>query len=81
MDGRYEEVYYDREFENLMTFEQEFEGWEESLNSYPTDMLILDKTTPVYKTMEKHNNWVKIYEGDFQMSKNLRQPPAGKEVI
>lgn len=77
MDGRYEEVYNDKEFDKLMTFEQKKEGWESVLKDYPTDILLMEKTIPIYETMEKHKDWVKIYEGNlcgvFVKKKNAKK--------
>ncbi len=65
IDGRYEEVYDDKEFDNLMAFERGQDEWENVLKNYPTEILLLQKTIPVYKTIEKLNDWVKIYEGNL----------------
>lgn len=63
MDGRYEEVYYDREFEKLMKYELAESGWDEILNEYPTDILMPDKTVPVYSFIQKNPDWTEIFEG------------------
>lgn len=63
MDGRYEEVYYDREFDKLMKYELVEEGWDEVLNEYPTEILMPDKTVPVYEVLQKHPDWKEIFEG------------------
>lgn len=65
MDGRYEEVYNDKEFDNLMNFEQEINDWKAVIKDYPTEILLLNKKVPVYRTMEKHKDWTKIYEGNL----------------
>ncbi len=63
MDGRYEVVYYDKEFDNLMNFEKKENDWQAVLRDYPTEVLLMEKTIPVYNELEKLPNWVKIYEG------------------
>lgn len=77
MDGRYEEVYYDREFDNLMNFEKIENDWQAVLRDYPTEILLIQKTIPVYPTLKKLSDWVKIYEGNlcgvFIKKKNLKK--------
>ena len=63
MDGRYEEVYNDEEFDNLLKFEQVEENWKSVLEKYPTEILMPDKKLPVYEQLLKSNAWVNIYEG------------------
>lgn len=63
MDGRYEVVYYDEEFDHLMNFEKKENDWQYVLKAYPTDVLLLDKTIPVYETLKKLPDWVNVYEG------------------
>ena len=65
MDGRYEVVYNDKEFDNLMNFEKKENDWQTVLRDYPTEILLMEKTIPIYETLEKLPNWVKIYEGDL----------------
>lgn len=64
MDGRYEEVYNDREFNNLMNFEKTENDWQAVLRDYPTEILLLNKDIPVYSVLNKMKDWVKIYEGE-----------------
>lgn len=64
MDGRYEEVYYDREFNNLMKFEKVEEDWKSFFKTYPTEILLIQKTVPVYSELNKLPDWIKIYEGN-----------------
>ena len=65
MDGRYEEVYEDKEFNNLMNFGKMENDWKAVIRDYPTEILLLEKHIPIYKTIEKSINWVKIYEGNI----------------
>lgn len=64
MDGRYEEVYYDKEFDNLMNFEQMQGDWLSVLRDYPTEIIMLQKDTPVYEILGQLTGWEKIYEGN-----------------
>ena len=77
MDGRYEEVYYDREFDNLMNFEKQEGDWQTVLRDYPTEILLIEKSLPVYPVLEKLSDWVKIYEGNlcgvFIKKENLKK--------
>lgn len=64
MDGRYEEVYYDNEFEQLVKFEKaEAPDWDAVLNMYPTDIVMFQKNTLVYPKMLNNEMWEQIYEG------------------
>lgn len=65
MDGRYEEVYNDNEFMNLMHFELNDEEWDNALKKYPTEILLLTRGIPVYERIEKLKDWSKIYDGDL----------------
>lgn len=75
-DGRYEEVYYDKDFEDLMAFEKGQDMTNAVLNKYPTDLLLIAKTTPVYGSLANLKGWEKIYEGDvcgiFVKKSNLK---------
>ena len=63
MDGRYEEVYNEREFLNLGGYELGEKGWEIIYKNYPTDILMPDRQLEIYKILEKSKDWVKVYEG------------------
>ena len=77
MDGRYEEVYYDEEFDNLIHYENADEYWDIVLKKYPTQILMPEKTMPIYNHLQKNENWQEIYSGDccgvFLPKKNARQ--------
>ena len=63
MDGRYEEVYNEREFLNLGGYELGEKGWEIIYKFYPTDILMPFKQLEIYKILENSKDWVKVYEG------------------
>lgn len=64
-DGRYEEVYNNTEFERLMQYELADNNWQDILKEYPTEILMPEKTIPIYPVLEKNKDWVKIYEGEI----------------
>ena len=84
MDGRYEEVYYDNELDNLRYFEiVDSEKWDRVLKEYPTQILIINKESLIYKHLLKNSEWKKVYEGnlcgvflpkDFGISKKYLLP-------
>jgi len=51
MDGRYEEVYYDYMVPLLKKFYLVNDGWDELLNRFPPDVMILQNFYPVYDTL------------------------------
>lgn len=63
MDGRYEEVYYDREFEQLMDYERALPNWQNIYLDYPTDILMPERNVPVYNVLKEHPDWKLVYEG------------------
>ncbi len=63
MDGRYEEVYYDQEIENLAIFELAEPNWEKITKIYPTDILMPNKSVPIFKALKDSPNWDLVYEG------------------
>lgn len=66
MDGRYEEVYYDREFENLIDYEKaESLVWHTVFTQYPTEILMPEKTMPIYKKLQSEPDWEEVYTGNI----------------
>jgi hypothetical protein len=65
MDGRYEEVYYDREFDMLKTFELAAENWDDALKEYPTEIILTLKGSLIDNKMSTEASWVKIYAGKY----------------
>lgn len=64
MDGRYEEVYNDIEFERLINFEKAADTWYEVFTEYPTQILMPEKTNPGFEHMKKQKEWQLVYEGE-----------------
>lgn len=65
MDGRYEEVYNDKEFANLMAYELLQPNWEDVFRLYPTEILMPEKHNPVYSQLQKHPEWEEVYTGSL----------------
>lgn len=63
MDGRYEEVYNDKEFLVLMQFTLAMDDWKDIFTKYPTDILMVDKGADVYPVIQKDADWVHIFDG------------------
>ena len=76
MDGRYEEVYYDNEFDCLIDYELAKPTWKLVYLAYPTDIIMTEKTTPVYEKLQKSEVWKLVYEGPvsgvFVMKKDAK---------
>lgn len=51
MDGRYEEVYYDYEMALFKKFYLVQKNWDEILNRFPTDIIIVEKYYPIFDTL------------------------------
>lgn len=65
MDGRYEEVYYDRELNVLAEFERADDSWRNIYLDYPTDIIMANRDLPVYAELQKENGWREIYTGNL----------------
>lgn len=64
MDGRYEEVYNNKEFLALRDFELAEKNWDEIVKNYDTEILMPKKTSAVYYyLLNKDKNWELIFEG------------------
>lgn len=65
MDGRYEEVYYNQEFDNLIYFESaDKDKWDIVIKEYPTQILMPDKSMPIYDWLKKQSDWEEVYSGN-----------------
>ena len=63
MDGRYEEVYYDEEFNKLLDYELCNDSWKDVYLLYPTEILMPEKNISVYETLKTSDEWDLVYEG------------------
>ncbi|RAI16154.1 MAG: hypothetical protein DKM22_00055 [Candidatus Melainabacteria bacterium] len=57
MDGRYEELYFKEDFDNLQNFLMVKNDWQALMKKYPPDMMILEKDLPVCKILLIDPNW------------------------
>lgn len=85
MDGRYEEVYPDYLMINLKDFFLANKNWQETLQKFPADILIIDKYYPIYNILKSKKNWKLVYDQDKNFGvfvkaniakKNYKQPPT-----
>ena len=63
MDGRYEEVYYEGMVPLLKKFYLVLPYWQEVLDKFPPDLMIIENDYPIYGVLKKSNIWSNIYEG------------------
>lgn len=63
MDGRYEEVYNDKEYFVLRDYELAEPNWRDIINNYPTDILMPLKYTEIYPVLKNDPDWKEIFEG------------------
>ncbi|MDR1167377.1 MAG: hypothetical protein LBK53_00610 [Heliobacteriaceae bacterium] len=63
MDGRYEEVYYDYMIPLLKKFYLVNPGWDEVLDKFTPDVMIIEQYYPVYGILKESPKWDLVYEG------------------
>ena len=63
MDGRYEEVYDDKEFMALRNFNLAESNWDDIIKNYDTEILMPQKTADIYPFLAKNKDWDLIFEG------------------
>ncbi len=63
MDGRYEEVYNNKEYYVLRDYELAEPNWQDIVKNYPTDILMPLKYTEIYPVLLNNPDWKQIYEG------------------
>ena len=63
MDGRYEEVYNDKEFDVLINFERKAGTWDEMFTKYPTEIIMVSASVPAYYFMKNNQAWSEVYKG------------------
>lgn len=77
MDGRYEEVYYDYMVPLLKKFYLVNPYWNEILEKFPPDVMIIENYYPVYGVLSESKDWAKIYDGKsfgvFVPKNNVKQ--------
>ena len=65
MDGRYEEVYPVKVFEDLKDFHLVKNDWYKIIRNYKTDVMILEKKYDVYTAILNHPDWSLIFENNL----------------
>lgn len=65
MDGRYEEVYYDYMVPLLKEFFLMYPNHEKIMELFPPDIMILEKSYPVYTVMKSSKKWKLVFEGKY----------------
>mgnify|MGYP007069954633 CR=1 FL=1 len=65
MDGRYEEVYYDYMLPVLNEFFMVKTNWDYVLKHYTPDVMIIQKSYPVYEKLSNIKDWKLVYEGEM----------------
>ena len=77
MDGRYEEVYYEVMVPLLKKFYLVLPNWNEVLDKFPPDVMIIENDYPIYDVLKKSDIWVIVYEGTrfgvFIKKENLKK--------
>lgn len=64
MDGRYEVAYQDGVVEELIEMYWGADGWKQTLERYPTDVLLVSRTSPLAKLMSDQADWTRTYRDD-----------------
>lgn len=65
MDGRFEEVYNDKEYMVLKDFNLAEINWRDITTKYDTDILMPEKYLDIYPVLKNAPDWVLIYEGNL----------------
>ena len=63
LDGRYEEVYSDKEFNTMRNYELGEDNWKDIINNYNTQILMPSKQTKAYLLLQNEKDWIHIYDG------------------
>ncbi len=67
IDSRYEVAYQDEWVERMFRFYEAGEGWRETLNAYPTDLVLVPKTAPVRQLL-REAGWKPVYiDAQFEL--------------
>lgn len=87
MDGRYEEVYNDKEFLTLRDYELAENNWKDVIDNYDTEILMPQKNVKIYNVLKNDPDWTLVYEGyqtgiflpKNKVKKNYKQPETKKD--
>lgn len=80
MDGRYEEVYYNNLIKEQVNFHKVENDWYKIIRENKTDIILIEKSFPVYKELIKHNDWNKIF-ADKDYAVFVKKGIKNKEYI
>lgn len=61
LDSRYEVAYPEWLVEENIRFYRAKEGWQRTLNKYPTDLVLVHKILPLAKVIGQQSEWKKVY--------------------
>jgi hypothetical protein len=61
MDSRYEAAYPEWLVNENIEFYRAKEGWQRTLNQYPTDLVLVSKYLPLVKVIRQQSEWKKVY--------------------
>jgi hypothetical protein len=61
MDGRYETIYSDAVFESYIEFYFASNDWQNFLDDYPHDMILIKKSAPIYPVLQRQEIWREAY--------------------
>ena len=64
IDGRFEVVYPPGALAENHAFYQAESGWRETLDKYPTDMVLIATNRPVVEAMSHAEGWQRVYADD-----------------
>ena len=81
LDGRYEVAYQHGILEENEDFYQLKPGWRELLTKYPTDVLLVPRSTPLGKHLSENNEWQRFYRDaayDMYTRPGLTLPPLDR---
>ena len=63
MEDLYEEVYYDSEMALFRKFFLKLDNWDEILQKYPPDIIVVEKFYPIYEQLKTMQEWKLVFEG------------------
>lgn len=67
VDSRYEVAYSDELVDRIFRFYAAEPGWQETLNAYPTDLVLIPRIMPL-ATVIQQSGWNQIYlDGEFEL--------------
>lgn len=62
LDGRRETVYSEDAYKKSLDFLYAQDTWDALLKEYPTDIVLIRPSSPVYKLIKLHSDWLLVFE-------------------